>query len=72
MCLFRDWAVCWALSIGFELLELSMGWLVPQVLMCSPRRSVQGGGTVFCLLPICPSVPMARWECDACFFRELQ
>lgn len=31
MCLFRDWGVCWVLSIGFELLELSMGWLVPQV-----------------------------------------
>ncbi len=31
MCLFRDWGVCWALSIGFELLELSTGWLVPQV-----------------------------------------
>lgn len=31
MCLFRDWGVCWVLSVGFELLELSMGWLVPQV-----------------------------------------
>eukprot|EP00752_Nemacystus_decipiens_P016278 g14557.t1 len=34
MCLFRDWGVCWVLSIGFELLELSMGWLVPQFHEC--------------------------------------
>ncbi|CAN0456284.1 unnamed protein product, partial [Scytosiphon promiscuus] len=25
---------CWVLSIGFELLELSMGWLVPQFHEC--------------------------------------
>ncbi|CAN0151182.1 unnamed protein product, partial [Ectocarpus sp. 8 AP-2014] len=34
MCLFRDWGVCWVLSVGFELLELSMGWLVPQFHEC--------------------------------------
>ncbi|CAN0152971.1 unnamed protein product [Ascophyllum nodosum] len=34
MCLFRDWGVCWVLSISFELLELSMGWLVPQFHEC--------------------------------------
>ncbi|CAM9709051.1 unnamed protein product, partial [Hapterophycus canaliculatus] len=34
MCLFRDWGVCWTLSIGFELLELSMGWAVPQFHEC--------------------------------------
>ncbi|KAG5184344.1 phosphatidylserine synthase [Tribonema minus] len=34
MCLFRDWHVCWALSAGFELVELSMGWLIPQFREC--------------------------------------
>lgn len=34
MCLFRDWHICWVLSIGFEVLELSMGWLVPQFKEC--------------------------------------
>eukprot|EP00953_Heterococcus_sp_UTEX-ZZ885_P000736 916-Heterococcus_DN1.PRE.1 len=34
MCLFRDWHVCWVLSIGFEVVELSMGWLVPQFKEC--------------------------------------
>ncbi|CAM9573204.1 unnamed protein product [Chrysoparadoxa australica] len=34
MCLFRDWRICWVLSISFELLELSLGWMVPQFHEC--------------------------------------
>ncbi|CAM9297857.1 unnamed protein product, partial [Phaeothamnion confervicola] len=34
MCIFRDWNICWVLSIGFEILELSLGWLVPQFKEC--------------------------------------
>jgi len=34
MCIFRDWTVCWILSIGFEILELSLGWVIPQFNEC--------------------------------------
>jgi len=34
MCIFRDWTVCWILSIGFELLELALGWFIPQFNEC--------------------------------------
>ncbi|CAM9515275.1 unnamed protein product [Discosporangium mesarthrocarpum] len=34
MCIFRDWGLCWVLAVGFELLELSLGWLVPQFREC--------------------------------------
>lgn len=34
MCLFRDWGVCWFLSIGFEVLELSLGHVIPQFQEC--------------------------------------
>ena len=60
MCLFRDWGVCWVLSIGFELLELSMGWLVPQVGYLGGGGGVgRGNGTHGCLGHTC-SANLAR------------
>jgi len=34
MCIFRNWTLCMILSIGFEVLELSLTWLIPQFNEC--------------------------------------
>ena len=34
MCLFRDWKICMKYSIAFELVELSLVWLVPEFEEC--------------------------------------
>lgn len=75
MCLFRDWGVCWVLSIGFELLELSMGWLVPQVrhlVYDGSARASSGGGVrrrAWREALVVPSIP--RFPFETCAARSL-
>ena len=34
MLMFRDWKVCWVLSLLFELIEMSLGFMIPQFTEC--------------------------------------
>lgn len=34
MCMFRDWRVCWVLSVAFELLELALQFIIPDFQEC--------------------------------------
>lgn len=34
MCMFRDWRFCWVLSISFELLEMSLQFVIPDFNEC--------------------------------------
>lgn len=34
MVMFRDWGVCWLLSIGFEILECTLQFIIPEFKEC--------------------------------------
>jgi len=34
MVMFRDWGVCWLLSVGFEILECSLQFIIPEFKEC--------------------------------------
>lgn len=34
MVMFRDWGVCWLLSVGFEVLECSLQFIIPEFKEC--------------------------------------
>ena len=34
MCMFRDWRFCWVLSLSFELLEMSLQFIIPDFQEC--------------------------------------
>lgn len=34
MCMFRDWRVCWVLSVAFECLELALQFIIPDFQEC--------------------------------------
>ena len=34
MVMFRDWGVCWLLSVGFEILECTLQFIIPEFKEC--------------------------------------